>query len=111
MSNICTGIDVVDIKDFERSLKNGGQNFLNKLFTKKEQQNKNIVHLAGIFAAKEAVLKALSLKPGKWLETEILYEKTGRPYVHFYKDIKSKSFDLSISHTKTTAVAVFVAIF
>lgn len=111
MNNIRAGIDIVDVKDFKKSLKNGGQNFLDKLFTKQEQQNKDPIHLAGIFAAKEAVLKALSLKPGKWSEIEVLYEKSGRPYLHLSKELKIKSSDLSISHTKTTAVAVFMAVF
>ncbi len=105
---ILTGIDLVDISDFKKSIKSGGDNFLHRVFLLSETENMNIEHLAGIFAAKEAVTKALSLKPGKWLEIEIKNAPDGRPIVNLTK--KLTSFDLSISHTKTCAVAVFVAI-
>lgn len=110
MNNIRVGTDIVDIEDFKKSLKNGGRIFLRKLFTSQERKNLDPVHLAGLFAAKEAVLKALSLKLGRWLEIEILNEESGRPKVTLPKNIKLTSLDLSISHTDTFAVAVFVAL-
>jgi phosphopantetheine--protein transferase-like protein len=105
---ILTGIDLVDISDFKKSLKNGGDNFLRRVFLPLEMKNMNIEHLAGIFAAKEAVTKALSLKPGEWLEIEIKNAPNGRPIVNLTK--KLTSFDLSISHTEKVVIAVFVAI-
>ncbi len=107
---IFTGIDILSIKDFADSLKNGGETFKRKVFTNQELSNQELKHLAGIFAAKEAVIKALSIKPGKWLEIEIFNEKSGRPFVKLINNFKLKSYDLSISHTKNTAVAVFVAL-
>ena len=105
---ICTGIDIVDIADFKRSLKNGGQNFLDRLFTPDEQKSTKIEHLAGIFAAKEAVLKALSFKPGSWQDIEVINESSGRPKAKIKEQLLS--YDLSISHSKNMAIAVFVAL-
>lgn len=110
MNNILVGTDIVDIEDFKKSLKNGGPIFLRKLFTPQEQENLDLVHLAGLFAAKEAVLKALSLKPGRWLEIEVQNEESGRPKVSLPKNIKLISFDLSVSHTDSYAIAFFATI-
>lgn len=110
MIKILTGIDIVDISDFKKSLKNGGKIFLDKIFTKSEQKNLNPIHLAGVFAAKEAITKALSMPIGSWLKIEISHEKSGRPKVSFPLSGKYQSFDLSISHTEETAIASFVAL-
>ena len=109
---LCTGIDIVEIAQFKRSLKNGGETFLKKIFTGKELENVSPEHLAGLFAAKEAVVKALSLKPGRWLEFEIENEASGRPKVIFSEAASHdfQSYDLSISHAGGFAIAVFVGI-
>ena len=103
-----TGIDIVDVAEFSEAVKHGGENFLQRVFLPAEITNNKPEHLAGLFAAKEAVTKALSLGPGKWLEIEISHEPSGRPRVKI--NVPTKSHDLSISHTRTHAVAVFVAI-
>jgi len=103
-----TGIDLVDITEFSKSMQNGGENFLHRVFLPSEITSLDPEHLAGLFAAKEAITKALSLGPGKWLEIEITHEESGRPIAKI--GVPTKSQDLSISHTKTHAVAVFVAI-
>lgn len=109
MKAIKVGTDIVDVDDFKETLKTSGPHFLTRVFTKTEQKNPDAIHLAGLFAAKEAVMKALEIKPGKWLEIEILHEKSGRPYVNLSPKFMPKMCDLSISHTKTTAIAVFIA--
>lgn len=71
------------------------------------------LHLAGVFAAKEAVIKALGLKPGCWLGIEIVNEKSGKPVVKLAENLgkgKIASCDLSISHDGKYAVAFFVAL-
>jgi phosphopantetheine--protein transferase-like protein len=74
-----------------------------------EEKNASLERLAGIFAAKEAVLKALELKAGSWKKIEVRKTKEGRPEVRLIgldKNIKSQ--DISISHDGQYAVAVAI---
>src|SRR5260221_94388 len=111
---VLTGIDLVDLKDFEKAYSNGGDNFVKRVFLPEETKRKEIEHLAGIFASKEAIMKALSIGPGNWLEIQITNQEDGRPKAHLSQKILSminpKSSDLSISHTDNAAVAVFIAL-
>lgn len=108
---IKSGVDIVKITDFEKSRRNGGEAFLQRLFSEKElDRGSSSDHLAGVFAAKEAVIKALGLKAGDWRDIEVTYEKSGRPLVVITTGPKLSSWDLSISNTKDTAVAIFIAI-
>lgn len=102
------GVDLVFIPEFEERAKRGGEGFLRKIFLESELKNTESSHLAGIFAAKEAVLKALGLPAGSWHKIEIVYEKNGRPKVHVLGR-KIKGCDLSVSHTGDYAIAIFVA--
>ena len=72
---------------------------------------------AGLFAAKEAVAKALGTGfSGFWPnEIEIIHDKTGKPYVLLHKkaaflaeSIGAASIIISITHHKTSAAAVAV---
>lgn len=101
------GVDLVFIPDFQKRTKRGGEGFLGKIFLESELKDTESSHLAGIFAAKEAVVKALGLPSGSWHKIEIAYEKNGRPKVRVWGK-KIKSCDLSISHAGDYAVAVFV---
>jgi phosphopantetheine--protein transferase-like protein len=109
---ILTGIDIVDIKRFETSVAKGGDKFLKSIFVPEELANKNTIHLAGLFAAKEAVMKAFSLKNNVWLKVIIHLEKSGRPVVilHSFTKYKVRSSSLSIAHEQDKAVAVFSAL-
>lgn len=74
-------------------------------------EDASVQSLAGMFAAKEAVMKALSVGAGKWKEIVIKHDENGRPRVELISSIaKPLSFDVSISHTENTAVAQFVAL-
>ena len=105
------GTDLVDLDRFRRKIHDHAQ-ILPKIFTRSELQNKNLIHLAGVFAAKEAVLKALDLPPGSWLKLEVAYRQNGKPFLKFEKSInqKIKSCDLSITNERHYAQATFVAI-
>jgi holo-[acyl-carrier protein] synthase len=111
---VLTGIDIVDIEDFRDSLNSGGSKFIDRIFTDKEKKNVKIFHLAGIFAAKEAVLKALSFPIGSWKQIEICNRKDGRPFIQLADELKASkkiiSCDLSISHSTTSAIAIFLAV-
>lgn len=101
-----TGVDLVFVPEFRTRVQRGGEGFLKKIFLESELQNTEVTHLAGVFAAKEAVVKALGLSPGEWHKIEIFYQKSGRPRVGVLgKEIKNS--DLSISHAGDYAVAIF----
>ncbi|MBI2545432.1 MAG: 4'-phosphopantetheinyl transferase superfamily protein [Candidatus Aenigmarchaeota archaeon] len=100
------GNDIVDVKRFGKSIKS--PKFVEHVFLKSELNNMDVDHLAGIFAAKEAVMKALDMKPGSWLNIEITKEKSGRPKAKFV-DVVVDS-DLSITHDGRYAMATFVVV-
>jgi holo-[acyl-carrier protein] synthase len=103
------GFDLVEISRFKKHAKRMDDAFLNKIFSKNEMTYcfgfKDVAtHLAGIFAAKEAVSKALGIRRYPFAEIEIRHEKTGKPIA--YKDGKKLKVTISISHTKDTAGAI-----
>ena len=104
---IRTGCDLVHIPKFEQSTRGGS---LARLFTPYElSQNLPLTTLAGWFAAKEAVIKALDLSGGSFLTMEIVKGESGRPAVRFAEsDTKIMHHDLSISHDGEYAMATAV---
>lgn len=73
--------------------------------------------LAGRFAAKEAVLKALGLGLSgvSWRDIEILPDEQGQPQVSIYgklldrsRELRIKKINLSISHSREYAMAVAI---
>ena len=118
---IKTGVDIIEVERIKKSIENQGENFINKVFTQNEidycKNTKKMMyqHYAARFAAKEAVLKAVSSGLNSkydldWKDVEILNDKEGRPYVNFKNEISSKvEIDLSLSHIKEYAVANCVA--
>lgn len=100
-------MDLVFIPEFKERARRGGEGFLKKIFLESELKNTDISHLAGVFAAKEAVMKALGLSPGEWHKIDVLCQENGKPKLRVSgKEIKDG--DLSVSHVKDYAVAVFV---
>jgi phosphopantetheine--protein transferase-like protein len=108
-----TGIDIVAIEEFRRSLESGGDIMRGRLFSPAEVGGAGIERLAGIFAAKEAAFKALELPLGDWLVLEIGHEPNGRPRIALRPDYDASriiDLDLSISHSGGIAVASVVAL-
>ncbi len=104
------GIDLVYLPRFKQSVSRGGENFLRRVFTERELIHFETLHLAGIFAAKEAVMKALSLPTNSWHDIHISYQSNGAPRIqisNFKFQISNSS--LSISHDGTYVIAQFVA--
>lgn len=106
---IKVGTDLINITRFKNAL----NKIQDRVFLPSELKNLEIQHLAGIFAAKEAVIKALNLKPGVWHNIEISNKKSGKPVVKLSEDlIKNKiiNYDLSISHDNKYSIATFVVL-
>lgn len=116
------GNDIVEIERIKSAHGEHGEPFLNRLFTKKEQEycfccQDPYPRLAGRFAAKEAIAKALGSGFGaelSWTDIEILPDEKGKPIASLSGALKEKWGDrpilLSISHCKTFATAVAICL-
>jgi len=112
------GIDIIDVERFT----NMDEDRLVRLFDKREIeyfQRRNMAPetIAGIFCAKEAFFKALGtgITPGNIAQICILHDQYGAPYYHLSPKILAENrflstakIALSISNSKTTAVAVCI---
>ncbi len=109
---ITTGCDLVRISKFARSLREH-KLILDNIFTPQEKSRQEPAHLAGIFAAKEATLKALDLEPGSWLKMEITRKINKAPQINLLETelkTKIKQISVSISHDGDYAMSVVVAV-
>jgi holo-[acyl-carrier protein] synthase len=65
-------------------------------------------HLAGIFAAKESIIKCFN-KPTKMIDVEIIHGPYGKPNAVIHRKRKNaESVTISISHTRSLAIAVAI---
>lgn len=115
------GTDIIEIGRFHAAMEKYGQRFLDRLFSKKEQEyclryNEPARRFAARFSAKEAVVKALGEGFGKhitFLDIEILNHETGKPEIQLSdpcnRHFEHPTFFLSISHSKEYATAMVVA--
>jgi holo-[acyl-carrier protein] synthase len=121
MNSIATGVDMVELDRLERAIQRHGSRFLRRVYTAAElaQTKGNVASLAARFAAKEAVAKALctGIGPVTWHEIEILRGPAREPQLFLHGAAQQLSenqglqtWSLSLSHTKTAAVAFVVAI-
>jgi holo-[acyl-carrier protein] synthase len=97
------GTDIVKISRIENSIKS--EHFKESVFTANEiDYCKNAENFAGLFAGKEAYLKALGTGINCRLNTvEIVHDDKGKPYL---KNISNS--DLSISHDGEYAIATVI---
>lgn len=116
------GIDIVQINRI-RHLVEAHEISMQRLFTPKEIEyckgrgRSQYISFAGIFAAKEAFLKALGtgFRGGKWVEVEVDHTELDAPYLvlHGYyaeaaQKRSTKTPALSISHDGDYAIAQVV---
>jgi holo-[acyl-carrier protein] synthase len=115
------GIDIVETHRIRHMVEEHGQRFLDRCFTLREQEycarnpKRRFEHLAGRFAAKEAVLKVLGTGwRGKiaWTDIEILPEPSGQPTIaltgecaRIAEQLGIARWHVSISHIETHATA------
>ena len=109
------GLDLVDVSRFEKHANNLGSRFCLRVYTPYELEylkSKKAASMAGLFAAKEAVAKAIGAGFRGFFpnDIEIRHDEFGAPVVHLYGRAKELAKDtvikVSISHTKTAAAAV-----
>ena len=110
------GTDIVSIKRIERSQEKFGDRFKQKFLNEVEiKSTKKIESVAGLWAAKEAISKALGCGIGKelsFLDIEISKNEKGAPSFSLSKKaierFPIKDSSLSISHDGGFAIAVVV---
>lgn len=117
------GIDIIEIKRIEKAINNNPR-FLEKMFTEKEieyfeAKNFKVETIAGNFAAKEAISKAMGtgIRNFKFKDIEVLRNDLGKPIVKTYNNLKDICIHynvievkVSISHCKEYAVANAITI-
>ena len=117
---IRVGVDLVEIARVDRLLADHPV-AAERLFTARERrQCRGGAHLAGRFAAKEAVLKAFGtgLGPGmRWTDVEIVRGAAGRPLVELHGEVAAlarrrrlQDVDVSLTHSAGVAIANAVVV-
>jgi holo-[acyl-carrier protein] synthase len=115
------GIDIVETARIQRLVDDHGRHFLDRVFTAGEQaycagnRKRYYEHLAGRFAAKEAVLKVLGTGwrgAIAWTDIEIAKEASGQPKIRLSgeceriaRELGITKWHVSISHIETHATA------
>ena len=115
------GIDIVETSRIRQLVENHGRHFLDRVFTSREQEycelnrKRYFEHLAGRFAAKEAVLKVLGTgwRGGSaWTDVEVVKDQRGQPGVvltgesaRVASEMGITRWHLSMSHIETHATA------
>lgn len=114
------GVDAAEIPRIRAALQRWGQRFLDRVYTPNEQLycRGRAERLAGRFAAKEAVSKALGtgIRRLSWRDIEILPNRRGRPTVYLYgraarraREMGTTWLSVSITHTGDLAIAFVIA--
>lgn len=106
------GTDILEIQRIREAIARHGDEFINRIFTEKEQaycrkHRDPMPQFAARFSAKESVVKALGCGFGEkigWHDIEITHDKAGKPIVSFSKKAE-QTFNhpnviLSMSHCK-----------
>jgi holo-[acyl-carrier protein] synthase len=110
------GTDIIEIERVHKVINKWGMHFINRIYTKKEQQQyRRIPELAARFAAKEAVMKALGtgISGAGWLDIEVLSDRRGKPIVYLHGKARRRAkrlgldgLEVSLSHCRQYALAI-----
>ena len=113
MPDIFIGTDLVEVSRVRSAIDDTGQRFLDRIYTKAEQeycQSKAnpAIHYAGRFAAKEAIMKAIKSsgfqEPIPFYSIDVQSKDSGEPVV-ILALIQNGYCTVSISHTDSHAIA------
>ena len=117
---LAVGVDMIEVARIERGINRHGERFLQRFFTPQEVAYcaGRITSLAGRFAVKEAVGKALGTGIGnvRWTDIEVVCNERGRPGLVLHhqaaqlaKQMGLDEWSISLSHTDTHAIGFVVA--
>jgi holo-[acyl-carrier protein] synthase len=119
--NIAVGVDIIEVDRVRKVYEHHGERFLRRVFTEIEirQCRGKVTRLAGRFAVKEAISKALGtgLHGVAWREMEVVQLRSGRPSVRLHGKAKQRAeqlglsgFDVSIADLHAFSIAIAVAV-
>lgn len=119
--NVAVGVDIIEVERVKKVYEHHGERFLKRVYTEEEvrQCRGKATRLAGRFAAKEAISKALGtgLRGVSWREMEIVQLRSGRPTVRLHGVAKLRAqqlglsaFDVSIADLAQFSIAIAVAV-
>ncbi len=117
---LAVGVDIIEVARVERALARHGERFARRIFTEREWAycNGRMTSLAGRFAVKEAVGKALGTGLGavSWRDIEVINDERKKPDLVLHGRAKELAAELgltqwsiSLSHTETQAIGFAVA--
>ncbi len=120
-ARVLSGIDLVEIARFRALNPAIRARFYQRVFTQEERTyaGASLQRAAGLFAAKEAAVKALGcgIGPVSWQEVRVRHDPGGLPSLDLQGAAAAlahkagiTSWSLSITHTKELAAAVAVAL-
>src|SRR5207302_6610009 len=115
------GVDIIEVDRVRKVYEHHGERFLKRVFTEIEvsQCRGKVTRLAGRFAAKEAISKALGtgLHGVAWREMEIVQLRSGRPSVRLHGNAKKRAellglsaFDVSMADLAQFSIAIAIAV-
>lgn len=116
--SVDVGVDVVEIARVARVVGRHAEGMQRRVYTELEwrQCHRSIASLAGRFAAKEAVMKALGVGGMPFRNIEIARLPSGKPEVRLTGRMHRRAerlgvtaIHISISHSRDNAVAVAIA--
>ncbi len=118
---IHSGIDTIEISRLDDIKPEIKERFIKRVYTENEifQARGRTEVLSGLFAAKEAVSKALGTGIGyvQWRDIEIVHLSSGQPTLLLHgnadkvaNQLGINSWSVSISHDRDKAIAMAVAI-
>lgn len=118
---LTSGIDLIEIERIERAMARHGERFYRRFFTPQEIElcRDRAASLAGRFAVKEAVAKALGTGIGdfNWTDVEVVCDGRGKPTLALHnraleiaRDQGLTEWSISLSHTDTVAIGLAVAL-
>lgn len=118
-TSLSTGVDIIEISRVAGVFLRYGQRFLNRIYTPDEIAycRGRVPNLAGRFAAKEAVMKALGtgVRGVSWRDIEVARHESGAPSILLHGRAKRRAqrlgvceISVSMSHSRDYAVAFVV---
>src|SRR6516225_11236541 len=125
MDIVGIGTDIVECLRIGRMIEQHGELFLTRVFTEREirfcnARKRSIEHFAGLWSAKEAVLKSLGMWSRRgmcWTEVEIRTEPVGALRVYLCgsakdlaQSLRVTAVHLSIGHCRAYATGYAIAV-
>lgn len=117
------GTDLIELERIGRIYREQGERFLKRLFTETERDyfarwKEPVPRIAGRFAAKEAVMKALGTgwsRGVRWRDIEIVRGDAGKPVVKLsgtskaiFDSLDATRVHCTITHSRHSAMAVVI---